>query len=106
VQVLAEGRVHPLDARDRLADPGGDRLAGALALVAEAAASAAEADRAGQLVDERVPARPGVAQFLGRPAVLLQVGPAGRVARLDQGGGAQQPRLGEQLAVAGGAGQG
>jgi hypothetical protein len=40
---------------DRVVDAGGDRLAGALAVVAEPAAPAAQAEGAAQLADERVP---------------------------------------------------
>jgi hypothetical protein len=52
---MAECWMRPLDARDGLTDAGGDRLARPFALLAqEAAGAAAEADRLGQLLGERL----------------------------------------------------
>ena len=60
--------MHALDPGDHVADPGGDRLAGAFALVAEEAGAAGQARGGGQLVQE------GVA-FGAGPGGALRVGP-------------------------------
>ena len=52
-----EVRVDAGDARDRVAQPRGDGLAGAFGLVAEPPGDAAEPGRSGQLGDEGVASR-------------------------------------------------
>ena len=60
---------------------------------------------AGQLSErglpgQRAPATPGVTQVPGQRDVAEQLVPAGRVAELQQGRGAQQARLGHEIVVA------